>query len=158
MLRLSERNRKRELDIIFSYVLIASGSVQAFSLPKDDPVIDFQSTIEDTNTVCPFAITKSKDVLLFGDNVRFPLSLMESAESELAGVSPAEMHLQREFPAVDFSCKCLYETKYGAECATDAAELAIGATDANDENKSAIDATDANDANESAFDATESAV
>lgn len=111
LLRLSERNRKQQPDII-SYVFIASGSVRAFSLPRDDPVIDFQSTIEDTNTVCPFAITKSKDVILFSDDVRFPLCLMGSVRLELAGASPAEAHLQCDFPTVDFYCKCLYATEY----------------------------------------------
>ena len=114
LLRLSQRNQKQQPYII-SYVLIASGSVQEFSLPRDDPVIDFQSTIEDSNTVCPFAVTKSKDVLLFSDEVRFPLCVMGFVGPELAGASPAEAHLQCDFPTVSFPCKCLYATEYTTE-------------------------------------------
>ena len=123
LLRRSERNCKPQPDIL-SYVLIAGGSVQAFSLPKEDPVIDFQSTIEDTNTVCPFAITKSKDVLLFSDDVRFPLSLLESVELAFAGSSPAEIHMQCDLPgAVHFPCKSLYAIDDATDDATDATVL-----------------------------------
>ena len=112
LLRVPQRNRNQQHPHIISYVLIASGSVQAFSLPRDDPIIDFQSTIEDTNTVCPFAVTKSKDVLLFTDAVRFPLCVMGGVGPQLAGTSPAEAHLQCDFPTVAFPCKCLYATEY----------------------------------------------